>query len=54
MVGYPEIEQLLKYIPFRVAPKRLFWIETYPESEMVPVYRHLQRQSKPFTSPQCS
>lgn len=28
MVGYPEIEQLLKYILFRVAPKRLLWIET--------------------------
>lgn len=28
MVGYPETEQLLKFILFRVAPKRLFCIET--------------------------
>lgn len=28
MTGYPETEQLLNYIPFRVVPKRLLWIET--------------------------
>lgn len=32
MVGYPETEQLLNYILFRVAPKRLFWIETDTQS----------------------
>jgi hypothetical protein len=35
--------QLLKDILFRVALKRLFWIERYAESQMIPTYRHVQR-----------
>lgn len=48
--GTPKA-QPLKDILFRVALKRLFWLERYAKSEMIPTYRPVQRLKEILSVP---